>query len=169
VTEPGGEVLTNLVQTSAAINPGNSGGGLVDLQGRVVRVPTLGAVNPAMGSSAQGIGFALPSNTVTDYASQLIKNGRVVDTHQAYLGVQVGDVSPSGVVVLDIPQGSPAQTAGVQTGDIITAVNGHPIGNSADLAAQLSSLSPGSTASLTISRGGQKMNIKVTLGTQPAQ
>jgi S1-C subfamily serine protease len=169
VMAPDGFVLTNLVQTSAAINPGNSGGGLVDLQGRVVGVPTLGAVNPAMGSSAPGIGFALPSNTVIDYANQLIKNGRVVNTHTAYLGVQVGDVSPPGVIVLDIVSGSPAESAGIQTGDIIRAVNGHPIGNSADLASALSRLSPGSMATLTVSRDGHTQSIQVTLGTQPAQ
>jgi S1-C subfamily serine protease len=122
-----------------------------------------------MGSTAAGIGFALPSNTVTDYASQLIKNGQVLNTHLAYLGVQVGDVSPSGVIVLAITPGSPAEAAGIQTGDIIRAVNGHPVGNSENFAAILANLSPGSAATLIVNRDGQTQTIKVTLGTQPAQ
>lgn len=169
VSEPGGAVLTNVVQTSAAINPGNSGGGLVNLQDQVVGMPTLAAVDPQVGSAAPGIGFALSSNTVQDYANQIIKNGKVVDTRRAYLGVQVGDVqNPSGVVVLAVLPNGPAAQGGVQTGDVITAVNGKPVTNSAALAEVLANLSPGSEASLTVTRNGQNMSLKVILGTLPA-
>jgi putative serine protease PepD len=171
VTEPGGAVLTNVVQTSAAINPGNSGGGLVNLQSRVVGIPTLAATDPQIGGVAPGIGFALPSDTVVDYANQIVKNGKVVNTHRAYLGVQVGDVSggSGGVVVLALVAGGPAQSAGVQVGDIITAVNGHVTANAGALAEQLAVLNPGDTATLTIKRNGQDLTIKVTTGTLPAQ
>lgn len=169
VTEPEGYILTDLVQTSAAINPGNSGGGLVDLQNQIVGMPTLGAVDPQVGSAAPGLGFALSSNTVQDFAGQIIKNGKVVNTHRAYLGVEVGDVqSPPGVVVLTVVAGGPAAQGGVKVGDIITAINGLPVTDSAVLAQVLANLAPGSEATLTINRGGQNMSIKVTLGTLPA-
>jgi putative serine protease PepD len=169
VTEPDGAVLRDLIQTSAAINPGNSGGGLVDLQEQVVGIPTLAATNPQAGGAAPGIGFALPSNSVKDYAAQIVKNGKVVNTHLAYLGIQAGNVTGSGVVVLALVPGGPAQAAGVQVGDIITSVNGHAIANSETLSEQLAMLSPGDVATLGIMRNGQEMSIKVTLGTLPAQ
>lgn len=169
VTEPDGAVLTDVVQTSAAINPGNSGGGLISLQNQVVGMPTLAAVDPQVGSAAPGIGFALSSNTVQEFAGQIIKNGKVVNTHRAYLGVQVGDVqSPPGVVVLAVVAGGPAAQGGVQVGDLITAINGKPVTDSATLSQHLSNLAPGSDATLTVNRSGQSMSIKVTLGTLPA-
>jgi len=169
VTEPDGAILTNVVQTSAAINPGNSGGGLVNLQNQVIGIPTLAAVDPRMGGVAPGIGFALPSNTVQDFANQIIQNGRVVNTHRAYLGVQVGDVQGAvGVVVLAVAPGGPAQTGGVHEGDIINAINGKTVTNSSALAETLANLAPGSSATLAINRDGQKMTLTVTLGTLPA-
>jgi putative serine protease PepD len=162
-------VLTDVVQTSAAINPGNSGGGLISLQNQVVGMPTLAAVDPQVGSAAPGIGFALSSNTVQEFAGQIIKNGKVVNTHRAFLGVQVGDVqSPPGVVVLAVVAGGPAAQGGVQVGDLITAINGKPVTDSATLSQQLSNLAPGSDATLTVNRNGQSTSIKVTLGTLPA-
>ncbi|HET7338910.1 MAG TPA: trypsin-like peptidase domain-containing protein [Candidatus Dormibacteraeota bacterium] len=168
VSEPDGAVLTNVVQTSAAINPGNSGGGLVNLESQVVGVPTLVAVDPQIGGAAPGIGFALPSNTVTDYANQIIKNGKVVNTNRAYLGVQVGDVTSGGAIVLKLAPGAPAESAGVHVGDIITAVNGHAVANASALQAAIANMSPGSAASLTIDRNGQTVTVDVTLGTLPA-
>jgi S1-C subfamily serine protease len=169
VAEPDGHVLTDMVQTSAAINPGNSGGGLVNLQNQIIGMPTLGAVDPQVGSAAPGMGFALSSNTVQDFANQLIRNGKVVNTHRAYLGVEIGDTqNPPGVVVLEVVSGGPAAQAGVQAGDIITAVNGKPVTSSAALTQVLANLTPGSDATLTVNRNGQTMSIKVTLGTLPA-
>ena len=92
-----------------------------------------------------------------------------MNTHRAYLGVQVGDVqSPPGVVVLAVVAGGPAAQGGVQVGDLITAINGKPVTDSATLSQQLSSLAPRSDATLTVNRNGQSMSIKVTLGTLPA-
>ena len=93
VAEPGGATLPNVIQTSAAINPGNSGGALVDLDGAVIGIPTLGVSDPQMGGAAAGIGFAIPSSTVTDIAGQLVSNGKVTNSHRAYLGVRVGDTT----------------------------------------------------------------------------
>ena len=70
-----------MIQTSAAINPGNSGGALVDLDGAVIGIPTLGVSDPQMGGAAAGIGFAIPSSTVTDIAGQLVSNGKVTSSH----------------------------------------------------------------------------------------
>jgi putative serine protease PepD len=82
VSESGAITLPDMIQTSAAINPGNSGGALVDLAGGVVGIPTLAAVDPTLGA-ANGIGFAIPSNTVNDITTQIIANGHVVNSHRA--------------------------------------------------------------------------------------
>ena len=169
IPEPGGAVLTDMIQTSAAINPGNSGGGLVNLQGQVVGMPTLAAADPQMGGAAPGIGFALSSNTVVGYAKQIVENGKVVNTHRAYLGVQVGALSDnSGVIVLALVPNGPAAAAGIKEGDVITAVNGHPVPNPTALSEQLAGLAPGSSATVALARDGQDMSVKVTLGTLPA-
>jgi S1-C subfamily serine protease len=169
VTEPNGAVIPNMVQTSAAINPGNSGGGLVNLQSKVIGMPTLGAIDPQIGSAVPGIGFALSSNTVTDFANQIIKNGRVVNTHRAYLGLQLGDLTgATGVVVLGVARSGPSATAGVQVGDIIVSINGKPTQSTPAMAQRLADLSPGDTATLSIKRNGQVMSVKVTLGELPS-
>ena len=96
-------VLTGLIQTSAPINPGNSGGALVDLQGRLIGVPTLGAVNPESGSTADGIGFAIPSNRVKFVADQLIKNGHLVNSGQGYMGIEGVDVTSAQAQANNLP------------------------------------------------------------------
>ncbi|MDX6388871.1 MAG: hypothetical protein QOD85_2673, partial [Gaiellaceae bacterium] len=95
VQEEGGNVtLPSVIQTSAAINPGNSGGALVDIQGRVIGIPTLAATDPQLGGgSAPGIGFAIPSNLVKDIAGQIVSRGKVVDSHRAFLGIRVGETN----------------------------------------------------------------------------
>ena len=80
-------VLISAIQTSAAINPGNSGGALVDLAGQVIGIPTLAASDPQLGGAAAGIGFAIPSNTVTSIAGQLIASGKVSNSGRASLGI----------------------------------------------------------------------------------
>jgi S1-C subfamily serine protease len=99
-----GATLPDIVQTSAAINPGNSGGALVDLSGQVIGIPTLAALDPQTGGgSAPGIGFAIPSNIVTDIAGQIIQHGHVVNSHRAQLGVAVVTV----LTVTGQPAGAP--------------------------------------------------------------
>ncbi|HZC78229.1 MAG TPA: trypsin-like peptidase domain-containing protein, partial [Ktedonobacterales bacterium] len=175
-------VLTGLVQTSAPINPGNSGGALVDLQGQLIGIPTLAAADPQSGTAATGIGFAIPSNRVKYVAQQLIQQGHLTTTGQGFIGVRGVDVTPqlaaanglsvqSGVLVSafanDASGKSPAQQAGVQTGDIITAVNGKTINDNGDLASALISLSPGTQVTLSIQRGNSQRSVKVTLGERP--
>lgn len=175
--------LTGLIQTSAPINPGNSGGALVNLQGQLVGIPTLGAVDPNSGSSANGIGFAIPSDRMTFVTQQLIQHGHLVSTGQGFIGIIGQDVTPqlasaynlpaqSGVIVTgfakDASGASPAQASGIQTGDIITAVNGQQIGGNGDLSAALISQQPGSQVTVTVQRGSGQQQIKVKLGERPA-
>ncbi|MDQ6724749.1 MAG: trypsin-like peptidase domain-containing protein, partial [Actinomycetota bacterium] len=132
VSEGGGVVLPATIQTSAAINPGNSGGALVDLNGDVIGIPTLAAVDPQLGGgAAAGIGFAIPSNTVKRIADQLIATGKVSDSGRAALGISGATAStlagrPIGVLVRDAQAGQAAAAAGIQSGDIVTAINAKP-------------------------------------------
>lgn len=174
--------LTGLIQTSAPINPGNSGGALVDLQGRLVGIPTLGVVDPSSGTTANGIGFAISSNRMTYVADQLIKNGKLVSTGQGFLGIEGADVNPqlasaynlstqSGVLITkfanDTSGKSPAQGAGIKINDIIVAVNGQQIATSDDLSSQLQTRAPNTQVTITVVRGSSKLDIKVTLGERP--
>ena len=86
-------VLISAIQTSAAINPGNSGGALADLSGQVIGIPTLAASDPQLGGAAAGIGFAIPSDTVTSIAGQLIAAGKVSSSGRASLGVSAQTVA----------------------------------------------------------------------------
>jgi hypothetical protein len=107
-----GATLPDVIQTSAAINPGNSGGALVNLANQVVGIPTLAATDQQIGGAAPGIGFAIPSNIVTDIAGQIIKTGHVTDSHRAALGVEVQTVmgpsgQPAGVSIAAVTPGGP--------------------------------------------------------------
>ena len=145
-----GATLPDVIQTSAAINPGNSGGALVDLQDEVVGIPTLAATDQQLGGgAAPGIGFAIPSNIVTDVAGQIIKTGHVTNSHGAALGVRVqtvtgADGQPAGAGIAAVTPGGPAAKAGLQPGDVITAVNGTATPDTEALAAVLGACSPGS-------------------------
>jgi len=175
--------LTGLIQTSAPINPGNSGGALVDLQGNLIGVPTLGATDPNSGSGADGIGFAIPSNRVKFVTSQLIQYGKVTNTNQGFLGIQGEDVTPqlasadnlsvqSGVLVTgfadDAAGASPAQQAGVKIGDIVVGANGQTVNVNSDLSSILQSDLPGAQITIQIVRGTTQLTITVTLGERPS-
>jgi putative serine protease PepD len=163
----GGATLRNTIQTSAAINPGNSGGALVDIQGRVIGIPTLAASDPQLGGAAAGIGFAIPSNDVKDYASQIVAHGRVINSHRAYLGVSIADTG-NGVYVSKVVAGGPSAKAGIAVGDLITAVNGTPTPTSSDLGSVLASFKPGQTVTVKFVRqSGTSGTAKVTLGEFP--
>ena len=168
VPEGNGVTLPNVIQTSAPINPGNSGGALVDLQGRVIGIPTLGVSDPQLGGAAAGIGFAIPSNTVKDIAGQLIKDGKVTNSHRAYLGVQVGDTSDSSGVLVKVEPGQPADKAGIKTGDEIVSVAGKPTPTTTELGAVLANLKPGQTVPVVVvHQDGTRATVQVTLGEFP--
>ena len=169
VSESSGVALPDLIQTSAPINPGNSGGALVDLQGSVVGIPTLAAINSENNQQANGIGFAIPSNTVKEIAGQLIRYGHVVSSNRAYLGVRLGTlISGQGAYVVSVTSGGPAANAGIASGDTITAINGQPVRSVDDVAVALASLKPGEKTSVTLrTPRGSKDSVTVTLGQYP--
>jgi len=165
VSEGNGVALSSAIQTSAAINPGNSGGALVDLQARVIGIPTLAALDPELGGAqAPGIGFAIPSNSVKKIADQLIANGRVVRSGRAYLGVRVATIVGGGVLVSAIVPGGPAAKAGIKAGDVILAVKGQPTPTADVLVSVLADLHPGQTVPVKLLRHGKKLTVAVTLG-----
>ena len=168
VPESNKVTLPSLIQTSAAINPGNSGGALVDIAGRVIGSPTLAATDPQLGGSAPGIGFAIPSNLVTAIARQIVAHGKVVDSHRAYLGIQVGDTNGSGAYVGSVTAGGPAAKAGMRVGNVIVSVDGNPISTASALFGVLSTLKPGRQVPVVVKRQDRaQKTLEVTLGTFP--
>jgi S1-C subfamily serine protease len=168
VPEPNNVVLPNVIQTSAAINPGNSGGALVDLQGKVVGIPTLAAADPQLGGAAPGIGFAIPSSLVTNIAGQIITHGHVINSHRAYLGVELATGTTSGAVVGSVQNGGPAAQAGIQPGELITSLAGHSISGPGDVTDLLARLRPGQAVSVgLIKPNGSKTTVRVKLGQYP--
>ena len=173
VSEGNGVVLPDAIQTSAPINPGNSGGALVDLDGNVVGIPTLAATDPQLGGgAAPGIGFAIPSSTARDIAQQLATSGRVTRSHRAFLGVSrlstVTDFTgnPLGVLVTGVIQGSAADRAGVQAGDIITGIDDQAITSVQALQERLAAHQPGDRITLRVRRDDGDHTLSVTLGEQ---
>ncbi len=162
-------VIADAIQTSAAINPGNSGGALVNLSDQVIGIPTLGAINPALGSAAPGIGFAIPSDTVKNIAGQLISTGKVTNSGKASLGISsqtVADQSgnPAGVAVAAVTASGPAANAGIRNGDVITGVGGKATPDSNALATVLAQYQPGQKVPVKFVRNGQTSTVEVTLG-----
>lgn len=174
VTESGdggtGATLGNMVQTSAPINPGNSGGALVNLNSEIIGIPTLAASDPGLeGSPAPGIGFAIPVSMVRTVADQIIKYGEVRDSGRAALGITGRtvldeDYRPSGVAVVSVAEGGPAEKAGLRAGDIITKVGDTRITTITSLAEALASRRPGETVSVTVEREGAGRVVRVVLG-----
>jgi putative serine protease PepD len=168
VNEPDGIALPGVIQTSAAINPGNSGGALVNLRGDVVGIPTLAATDPQPGGEAPGIGFAIPGNTVRDIADQLIRDGKVTNSHRAHLGVEVAATTGGGLLVVQVQPGGPAARAGIRAGDLLAAVNGTATPDQATLADLVASLRPGQVARVTVVHtNGTRQTVSVTLGQYP--
>jgi S1-C subfamily serine protease len=162
-------VLISAIQTSAAINPGNSGGALVNLSSQVIGIPTLAASDPQLGGAAVGIGFAIPSDTITSIAGQLIASGKVANSGRAALGVTVETVAnasgqPAGVGVVKVTPGGGAEKAGIQAGDIILSVNGQATDSVTALQSVIATHKPGDQVQVRISRNGTGSTVTVTLG-----
>jgi S1-C subfamily serine protease len=169
VSEGNGVALPLMIQTSAAINPGNSGGALADLQGRVIGIPTLAAIDPELGgAAAPGIGFAIPSNLVKNIATQIIQTGHVTNSHRAYLGVQIGDTNGLGVYVQSVTRGGPAARAGIVPGDVIESVNGRATPTIDALTSVVSELKPGKKVTVALdTQRGKRKTVQLTLGEFP--
>ena len=168
-----GYQLEGMIQTDAAINHGNSGGPLVDLSGAIVGINTLIVRSSGTsGDVAEGLGFAIPSNTVQAVTSQIIAKGYI---SRPYLGISMQTIDPDiasayslpvqwGVYVTQVTAGSPADKAGLQRGDIITQVGSIPLDGIHPYMNALFTYAPGQTIELTIYRGTQSSRVKVTLG-----
>ncbi len=159
----------NFLQTDAAINFGNSGGPLVNLQGQVVGIAS------AINYGAENIGFAVPVNTLKDILPQLRDKGRV---SRGYLGINIqnldwphaqafGLTSTDGALVGEVVSGTPAADAGVEHGDIITAVDGHHIKTTRDLIDYVSAKGPNATVTLSLLRNGKPQEVNVKLRERP--
>ena len=171
--DAGVALLASAIQTDAAINPGNSGGALVDCSARLIGVPTAGATVPDeqgnAGGGSIGIGFAIPVDSAMRIAEQLISRGSV---EHAYLGLQVAPFAlqaddQAGLFVVAVTTGGPAQAAGLQAGDIVTAIDGVQVGDADQLEVLSVTRSPGDQVRLAYRRGQTSAETRVTLGAQP--
>ena len=176
MTAPNNFTITDSIQTDAAINHGNSGGPLVDLEGRVIGVNA--QIDSESGGN-DGVGFAIPSNTVRSVVTQLLASGSV---EHAYLGITMVE-TPNGIVVTQVRTGTPAQKAGLQAatgtttvdgqqvptgGDVIVALDGEAVSSSAELQSAIDAKRPGDKVSLTVLRDGKRQTFDVTLATRPS-
>jgi len=159
----------NFIQTDASINPGNSGGPLINLRGEVVGINT--AIFSQSGGNI-GIGFAIPTNSITEVLPQLKDKGKVV---RGYLGTTVQKITPEiadslglkegrGALVADVMKGSPAERAGIKTGDVIVAFNNKEIKDSSDLPALVARVAPGTTVPLKVMRDGKEISLSIGVG-----
>jgi putative serine protease PepD len=186
ITAPNNFTITNTIQTDAAINHGNSGGVLLNLAGDVIGVTA--QIDSESGGN-DGVGFAIPSNTVRSVVSQLVGGGSV---QRAYLGVHIQTIPsdaasqlnvPAGVEITSVVSGSPAAKAGLKAaqgskvvngqqyvtgGDVVTRVDGHDVTSADELQTLIADKKPGTTVTLTIVRNGSSKSITVTLGTRPS-
>ena len=179
IQEPSGVSLHDMVQTDTAINQGNSGGPLLNTHGQVVGINT--AITRGASSTdlfglnsnsavAEGLGFAIASNTAGNVVGRLMQNKPT-----ASLGVQYQPVTqqvaqfyglPMGAYIQQVQPGSAAATAGLQPRDIITKVDGHSVSDQSSLELIITSHSPGQTVTLTVWRNGKTFDVKVKLGTK---
>ncbi len=167
------EELSDMIQTDAAINAGNSGGPLVNAAGEVI------GINTAVSSEGSNLGFAIPISSVKGLIKSVIEEGHVT---RSYAGVRYFNITPDIAIEYDLPvtsgaylftdssesaviEGSPAADAGLETGDIITKVNGISIGRSGSFSSLLGEYAPGDTVQLEILRDGETKTLKLTLGT----
>ena len=162
-------VLEKLIQTDAAINPGNSGGPLCDIDGNVI------GINTAMLPWAQGIGFAIPINTVKEVAEEIIEFGRVRRAYMGFMGVGLNPQIArtyklpvkEGVLIAQVVDGSPAARAGLQEGDVIVAFDGEAIRSMGEIQEQLRKRTAGSLLEVTVARGQRRRDLSLILGEVP--
>ncbi|MHB1400973.1 MAG: Do family serine endopeptidase [Thiobacillus sp.] len=173
-THLGINTFENFIQTDAAINPGNSGGALVDVSGHLVGINS--AIYSRTGGS-QGIGFAIPVSIARQIMEQIIKSGSVT---RGWVGIEVQDITPElaesfnlknvdGALIAGVLKGGPADAGGIRPGDILLAVNGNKVSNSASLLNLIAALKPGDVARLTVARKQQSLDLKIQVGRRPLQ
>jgi serine protease Do len=166
-----GETLLGLIQTDAAINPGNSGGPLVNMQGEVIGIDSIKVAEVGV----EGMGYAISINQASPIINALIQNGYIT---RPWLGVGITTVNDfvaalynlsvnKGVLITSIVRGSPADKAGLQQGDVITAVNGQEIDDTGGLLNVISTSQAGQTVEITYQRGNSQAKVSVTLAESP--
>jgi len=171
----GGATIPNAIQTDAPINPGNSGGALVDMQGNLIGIPTLTAIDPEFNTPANGVGFAIPSNRVASVGPQIIAGGSVTHTGRAALGVSVTTVDANlaaqdnlsvnhGALIASVSPNGAAAAAGLQAGDVIVQFDNKTVTDTQSLGDALANHNPGDTVSVNVVRGTQQLTINVKLG-----
>jgi Do/DeqQ family serine protease len=164
--------IENFIQTDAAINPGNSGGALVDADGRLVGINT--AIFSRSGGS-MGIGFAIPVDIAREVMEALIRDGQMT---RGWIGVQPRDLTPEfadsfqlpvreGVLVTGVLRDGPAAQAGLKPGDVVTAIGGVKISNTAQLLRAVGALKPPARAVLAVQRGSEAMTLSVPVARRP--
>ncbi len=167
------EDYEDFIQTDAAINPGNSGGALINARGELIGINT--AILTGGGNGSQGVGFAIPLNLARYVADQLMKTGKVV---RGYLGAYIQELTPAlqhvfnapslkGALLSEVEPGGPAAKAGLERGDIVTAVDGQAVANANDLRLRVAQTPPNTQLHLTVLRNGKQMPVAVTVGTLP--
>ena len=165
----------DFIQTDAAINPGNSGGPLSNIQGQVIGMNAAIATRENPAASFNGIGFAIPTDLIAHVVGQVIEKGRV---ERGYLGVSINDLTDEmsgtfefdgdGVLVAQVMKGTPAKTAGMKRGDIITHLDGEPVTSVRQLRSTVAAQPPGTDVEMAVFRKGQTLKITVKLQVQPA-
>ena len=169
-----GATLPDAIQTSAPINPGNSGGALVTTAGEVIGIPTLTAAGLAGGTRSRASASRSRPTWPATSPSQLITSGSVTNSHRAAIGAQVGTVTgqdgtPAGTGIVAVTSGGPADHAGLRAGDVIQAAGGTPTPDTQALAGALAAAHPGDEITLSVTRGGQELTVKLTLGELPGK
>jgi putative serine protease PepD len=157
---PNGAPIEGAIQTDAAINHGNSGGPLFALNGKVIGITS--QIESDSGAS-DGVGFAIPSNTVKSVVSQIVAGGTV---QHAFLGVAPQTVPGRGVKIASVQAGSAAAKAGLKLGDVITSLDGARTADASALRAAIDAHRPGGHVTLTVQRAGKTIRVGVTLGSR---
>ncbi len=164
--------LAKYLQTDASINPGNSGGPLINMKGEVI------GINNAIDARGQGIGFAIPINSVKQILGQLKSKGSV---SRGYLGVSVGEVTPDlaeqlklpkgtkGVLIAEVLPGQAAAKAGILPYDVITSVNREKVSSPIDLTTRITAIPVGEAAELVLIRKGEEKKISLKVGERPVE
>jgi len=166
----------NFIQTDAAINPGNSGGALVDVSGNLIGINTA-IYSRTPGGASLGIGFAIPVSTARQVMEQIVRTGSVT---RGWIGAGVQDMTKElaesfklpqagGALISEVLRGSPADKAGIKPGDILVAVNGEPVADSATMLSLIAALQPGQQAALKVVRNRVETEIKIVVGARPKQ
>ena len=162
MSSPSGFAIPDSIQTDAAINHGNSGGPLLNSLGQVI------GVNAQIESDSggnDGVGFAIPSNTVRSVVSQLVANGKA---QHAYLGVSLASTASSSAKVNGVRSGTPAAQAGLRRGDVVTALDGQRISTAAELESAIAAKKPGDSVSITYTRNGTSHTVQLKLASRPS-